>query len=701
LEARYAPAVLTVTNALDSGDGSLRAQIGAADYGDRIEFDDSLRGQTIRLTSGEIRIREGITIAGPGSDLLSVSGNAHSRVFNVADLTTVTIQDLTIRDGQSDFADGGGVLNAGTLFLDHCVLTNNSAGSFAGGGVANTGTLTLTDCMVTGNSGGNGAGVSSSPNATHRGLELTRCVISGNTSTANGGGVYSALFGFGLGAGDFHLIDSVVTDNTAALSGGGVYAQTSTLDETFQATVELTRCTVAGNRSASAAGIYLYASNQVQELLTDSTVADNIANGTAGGISSFTTTSGNARAFVVLTGCTVSGNQANNGGTGGGIYAVVGSSGTSQTTMTLTNCTVADNTADFAGGGLWLSLTGTAGVDLTNCTVAGNAATSVLGTGGGLASNSTFYSNVRLLNTIVAGNTATLGSNDVDQLVTSRGHNLIGRTDGSSGWGSSDLTGTDAGPLDARLGTLRDNGGPTQTMALLADSPALGAGTSMGAPATDQRGEVREGPPSIGAVEYAATAVDHFRVLAPAGVSAGDAFAVTVVAEDVYGNPVTNYAGTVYFVPSTGYASVPDPYPFAAADRGSHTFTGLAIYEAGGQSLAVTDGLVTGSADIAVAPLAAAYFEVTAPASVAAGTAFSVTVTARDQYGNVATAFTGTVSLGSTDPQAPDLGAHTFTAEEGGSFTLTGVTLFTPGPQTFYAYTDVLYGEAAVLVTPA
>ena len=90
--------------------------------------------------------------------------------------------------------------------------------------------------------------------------------------------------------------------------------------------------------------------------------------------------------------------------------------------------------------------------------------------------------------------------------LTLQGNNLIGATDGSSGWVGSDLTGTVAQPLNPLLAPLANYGGPTNTMALLPDSPAINAGSNALLPAgitTDQRGfnRIAGGTVDIGAFE--------------------------------------------------------------------------------------------------------------------------------------------------------------------------------------------------------
>ena len=70
--------------------------------------------------------------------------------------------------------------------------------------------------------------------------------------------------------------------------------------------------------------------------------------------------------------------------------------------------------------------------------------------------------------------------------VVSLGYNLIGSTSGSSGWVSTDLQN-----LNPLLAVLGNYGGPTQTMALLPGSPAIGKGIARSGVTTDGRGAPR------------------------------------------------------------------------------------------------------------------------------------------------------------------------------------------------------------------
>ena len=80
LENRWLLSTLTVLNNLDSGAGSLRAEIAVANSNDTIIFAPSLNGKTITLTSGELDLTKNLTIQGPGASQLTVSGGNASRV---------------------------------------------------------------------------------------------------------------------------------------------------------------------------------------------------------------------------------------------------------------------------------------------------------------------------------------------------------------------------------------------------------------------------------------------------------------------------------------------------------------------------------------------------------------------------------------------------------------------------------------------
>jgi hypothetical protein len=101
LECRNLPSTITVLNNADSGSGSLRDTIAAAQNGDTIIFDSSLEGQTITLTSGELALNQNLDIEGPGPDQLAISGNDASRVFRVGSGVSVAIDDLTITHGRA------------------------------------------------------------------------------------------------------------------------------------------------------------------------------------------------------------------------------------------------------------------------------------------------------------------------------------------------------------------------------------------------------------------------------------------------------------------------------------------------------------------------------------------------------------------------------------------------------------------------
>jgi hypothetical protein len=144
---------------------------------------------------------------------------------------------------------------------------------------------------------------------------------------------------------------------------------------------------------------------------------------------------------------------------------------------------------------------------VTDSTISGNKAVKNAGIPGNSGCGGIYTSGnvatVSIQNTILAGNSAP-SSLDVAGVFTNLGHNLIGIGDGGSGYANTDLVGTSANPINPLLGPLQDNGGPTQTMALLPGSPAIDAGTLTDSE-WDQRGpgypRLVNGATDIGAYE--------------------------------------------------------------------------------------------------------------------------------------------------------------------------------------------------------
>jgi hypothetical protein len=111
---------------------------------------------------------------------------------------------------------------------------------------------------------------------------------------------------------------------------------------------------------------------------------------------------------------------------------------------------------------------------------------------------------------------------------------------------------------------------------------------------------------STPAIAVNAAAASHFKVVAPATVTSGKLFSITVTALDPYGNVVTGFTGTVHFTttdPSSS-AILPSNYAFTSADKGKHVFTSEAkLITPGSQEITGTDtgnNSITGSASVTV-----------------------------------------------------------------------------------------------------
>ena len=266
------------------------------------------------------------------------------------------------------------------------------------------------------------------------GLTLTGGDLSGN---AAGGAIFSY--------GNLGLDSVVISGNSAGGAGGGIFG--SNFSE-----VSVTNSTISGNSAGDDGGGIFGGSVTV----TNSTISGNSASGNGGGILS--------SGIGTVTNSTISGNSAS--GDGGGIL----SSGIG----TVTNSTISGNSASGNGGGIFNFSFAT----ITSSTLSGNSAS----TGGGIYNNESFGTVIIISNSIVANSTS--GGDLGGGALLTGSFNLIG-----DGQNLSDLTGTVTG--DPLLGPLANNGGPTQTHALLPGSPAIDVGGGDVIQTEDQRGLAR------------------------------------------------------------------------------------------------------------------------------------------------------------------------------------------------------------------
>jgi CSLREA domain-containing protein len=446
------------------GDCSLREAIIAANGNDQADTITLGNGTyTLTLTgagedaaaTGDLDVTETLSITGAGPDATIIDARGLSdRVLHIL-ASNVVISGVTIHNG-SGVDQGGGILNEATLTLINSMVISNSASD--GGGIFNDGgVLKLTNSTIISNTADESGGGIKSDNGGM--MELTNSTVSDNIAVMVDGGGIDNL-------GTAQLTNSTVSGNTAGHDGGGI-------DNWTDCTVELTNSTVSGNTASHDGGGIFNTGGVVT--LTGSTVSGNTADVSGGGVKNDnggmveltnSTISANCAitdgggidnfqgGVVKLTNCTVSGNSA--GRDGGGIDNWGEEDGIwGYSTVDLTNSTVSSNIAGFGGG-----IANQGAVQLANCTISSNTAYTM---GGGI--NNFFFRTVELTNTIVASQT--FGADCGWDPVTSFGYNLD--SDGTCNFtATGDITN-----VNPFLGLLKNNGGDTETHALLPGSPAI------------------------------------------------------------------------------------------------------------------------------------------------------------------------------------------------------------------------------------
>ncbi|HEY2415572.1 MAG TPA: choice-of-anchor Q domain-containing protein, partial [Pirellulaceae bacterium] len=262
----------------------------------------------------------------------------------------------------------------------------------------------------------------------------------------------SRVFDIGATAGDVTISGfSMIRGKTTATNdhGGGVRSQSS-------GTLTIQNSTLTGNTTAGSGtmGGAVYAMGNL--VIETCTISNNSTAASGGGI--------RADGVLTVSGSTI--NQNTSSGSGGGI------SGSDQ--VNVTGSTISGNTTAMSGGGIRGNQ-----VTLSSSTVTKNNASS----GGGVFAVEV----ATLTNSIVAGNITPAGTpTDIATFRVTAKFSLIGDNTGTTlnaaPVGSPDangnLVGTQAAPIAPQLAPLANNGGPTQTHALLPDSPAIDAATN-------------------------------------------------------------------------------------------------------------------------------------------------------------------------------------------------------------------------------
>jgi len=287
------------------------------------------------------------------------------------------------------------------------------------------------------------------------------------------------------------VVNSAITGGHASDYGGGIGG--------VGASLTLRSSSLSGNDAIAGGGAWVGGDDAVISI-ENSTFSDNKASGFAGGL--FVELN---HGSALILGSTFSGNQAQSEGGGAAVSVSKGPG-------TIANSTFFGNSSAKDGGG-GISLTaGEVPIIVEDSTVSGNRSTGAEAGGGGIVTPAGHPARVE--DTIVAGNTASSGGADLDGPI-SAAFSLGGTPAGA------DLTETVAGSnllgVDPQLGPLQNNGGPTETMAITASSPAVNRGA--GALGTDQRGEPRPvlypGVPLSGAAGAIGADIGAFELQAP------------------------------------------------------------------------------------------------------------------------------------------------------------------------------------------
>ena len=506
-----------VTTLQDNINGSLRYCINNAPSGSTITFAQGLHG-TIRLI-GSLELVSGkqLTIRGPQADHISISSGGIASNIHVPKGATLDISGLSFKDSQtrtyaflynegvlvvtnSTISDnktisgttsyGGGIENytTGTLTVQDSIISNNLASANLdrglGGGIHNEGKLTVIHSTFLNNRASSsnynawGGGILNNETGT---LTVIDSTFSGNSAKSDkqdglGGGIHNE--------GKLTVIHSTFLNNSASSSASNAFGVGGGISNILGSTAMVTDSTFSNN-SASGSGSFgggIYNGSTGSFTVTNSTFSGNTAVSSnsgsfGGGIYNYD------KSTLTVIDSTFSGNSAKSGkqgGQGGGID--------DEGKLTVINSTFWGNTArggsDFGGGISVTIVNKDSFASIWFCTLYSNSSSA----GGGIWVDPKGNSHITISSSIVAANSAPDGP-DISGVLTSGGYNLIENVAGATGLNAR--TDRQVTLSDLKIdSTLGNNGGPTQTLALLQGSQAIDAvpGEACSITATDALG---------------------------------------------------------------------------------------------------------------------------------------------------------------------------------------------------------------------
>ncbi len=464
-------------------------------------------GDSVFIAAGtyheQVVISKSIAITGssPNPEEVILDGEQKYQVLAVGCMAcdkSVQVSNLVIQNGRAPdsggFTGSGGVSVLGAkLTMSHVTIKDNEAGTFglgmaAGIYIYSGATLKLSDAVISGNNNTNNGNQGDAYKSKGGGINNAgTLIITGNVTITNneaifqGGGIYNA-------PGAVADLTGATIENNHATSGGGIFSagelimnggrfigNTSNSGGGLYSTgvTSLSGVIFDGNQAITGGGIsQVYSQLTTRLEATNITVKNNSADLGGGIANEFTmdTSLVAALGYLEITQSTIDSNHAHSGG---GVFNF------NRASMYLVNVTISNNTA-IAGGGIASGQGGGGGIVL-NTTIAYNSAGS--GQGGGVATGG---GSLKLQNVLLAQNANGNCSTVYGGILDSYAGNLS--DDDSCNFHAP----LDQNNVDAKIGLLTYNGGPTQTIALKPGSPAIDAALGWLAPLIDQRGAGRD-----------------------------------------------------------------------------------------------------------------------------------------------------------------------------------------------------------------